>query len=262
MTPMLAAKAAERRLSVRLARDAVDVAAVQRLRWQVFMDEMGAAGEAEIQLDQDRFDGLCDHLLVTDRDGETGAETVVGTYRLLRGKVARRHGGFYSASEFDLSRLQRHAKGCGDLLELGRSCVLPEYRTSHTIALLWRGIAEYLSLHSIGAMFGCASFHGTDPAEHAASLSYLAHNRLAPVEQRPSVRPGCGIPLERLNPDAYDHRMALFGLPPLIKGYVRAGALFGDGAYIDHAFGTIDVCVVLPLERLSGRYANRFNVAA
>lgn len=248
---------------MRFASSAADIAAVQHLRWQVFMAEMGAAGDgAAGQLDCDAFDALCDHLLVSDVDAETGAEKVVGTYRLLRGKVARRHGGFYSAREFDLTRLKRHARGSGDLLELGRSCVLPAYRTSHTISLLWRGIAEYLSLHTIGAMFGCASFHGTDPDEHAASLSYLAHHCLAPADQRPGVLSGCGIALERLAVGTYDERAALFGLPPLIKGYLRAGARFGDGAYVDHEFRTIDVCVVLPIERLSGRYANRFNVAA
>lgn len=253
----------ERRLSVRLARDAGDLAAVQHLRWQVFMGELGAASDGALgQLDRDPFDELCDHLLVSDLDVATGAETVVGTYRLLRGKVARRHGGFYSAREFDVTRLKRHARGSGDLLELGRSCVLPAYRTSHTISLLWRGIAEYLSLHTIGAMFGCASFHGTDADAHAASLSYLAHHCLAPADQRPGVLAGCGIALERLEPGAYDERAALFGLPPLIKGYLRAGARFGDGAFVDHEFRTIDVCVVLPIERLAGRYASRFNVAA
>lgn len=263
MSAAVAPRGAERRLSVRFARDAADLAAVQHLRWQVFMGELGAARDGALgQLDRDPFDELCDHLLVSDLDVATGAETVVGTYRLLRGKVARRQGGFYSAREFDLTRLKRHARGSGDLLELGRSCVLPAYRTSHTISLLWRGIAEYLSLHTIGAMFGCASFHGTDPDAHAASLSYLAHHCLAPVDQRPGVLSGCGIALERLALGAYDERAALFGLPPLIKGYLRAGARFGDGAFVDHEFRTIDVCVVLPIERLSGRYASRFNVAA
>ncbi|HEY6869843.1 MAG TPA: GNAT family N-acyltransferase [Novosphingobium sp.] len=263
MSAASAAQSPERRLSVRLARHAEDLAAVQHLRWQVFMGELGAASDGALgQLDRDPFDDLCDHLLVSDLDPTSGAETVVGTYRLLRGKVARRHGGFYSAREFDLTRLKRHAKRSGDLLELGRSCVLPAYRTSHTISLLWRGIAEYLSLHTIGAMFGCASFHGTDPDEHAASLSYLAHHCLAPTDQRPGVLSGRGIALERLQPGAYDERAALFGLPPLIKGYLRAGARFGDGAFVDHEFRTIDVCVVLPIERLAGRYASRFNVAA
>jgi len=263
MNPAPVSHVAERRLSVRFARDAADLAAVQHLRWQVFMAELGAASDDRAgQIDRDPFDELCDHLLVSDVDADAGAEKVVGTYRLLRGRVARRHGGFYSAREFDLTRLKRHVRGSGDLLELGRSCVLPAYRTSQTISLLWRGIAEYLSLHTIGAMFGCASFHGTDPDQHAASLSYLAHYCLAPADQRPGVLAGCGITLERLEPGTYDERAAMFGLPPLIKGYLRAGARFGDGAYIDHEFRTIDVCVLLPIERLAGRYANRFNVAA
>lgn len=253
---------AARRLAVRLAETATDLAAVQRLRWRVFVEELGARAEDEHGLDRDRFDEVCDHLLVTATDPLTGTAEVVGTYRLLRGSVAERHGGFYSAGEFDLSRLQADAAGAGELLELGRSCVLPPYRTSATISLLWRGISHYLARHDIAAMFGCASFAGTDPAEHAASLSYLAHHHRAAPEQCPSILPGVGIPLEQLAPGTYDQRGALLGLPPLIKGYLRAGAGFGDGAYIDHAFRTIDVCVVLPIKRLNSRYASRFNVAA
>lgn len=262
-----------RQLAVRLAADAADLAAVQRLRWEVFVEEMGAAPSidaapidlAPVDLGRrecDPFDSLCDHLLVTDESPETGEPRVVGTYRLLRESVARAHGGFYSASEFELDRLVHHAAGMGELLELGRSCVLPGYRTSQTISLLWRGISQYLARHRIGAMFGCASFAGTDPAEHAASLSYLAHRHLAPAELRPRVLGGRGIPLEQLAPGGYDERRALLGLPPLIKGYLRAGALFGEGAFVDFAFGTIDVCVVLAVDQVSERYASRFNVAA
>lgn len=265
---MTDARAAPRQLTVRLAGCAADLAGVQHLRWQVFMAERGhGAADDRGELDRDPFDDLCDHLLVTDEDPVSGAPAVVGTYRLLRESVAMRHGGFYSAREFDLSRLVRHARGLdqggsAELLELGRSCVLPAYRTSQTISLLWRGISRYLADHAIAGMFGCASFAGTDPAAHAASLSYLAHRCLAPAEQRPGVLPGLGIALEQLPPGTYDERRALFGLPPLIKGYLRAGALFGDGAFIDHDFGTIDVCVVLPTDKVSERYASRFNVAA
>lgn len=254
------------RLAVRLARNGTDLAAVQHLRWQVFVEEMGATispDDAATGLERDPYDAICDHLLVTDEDPLTGECRVVGTYRLLRESVAGRHRGFYSAGEFDLGPLLRHARGApGELLELGRSCVLPAYRTSQTISLLWRGISQYLSRHSIACLFGCASFAGTDPAIHAASLSYLAHHCLAPADQRPKLLPGRGVDLARLEPGAYDERRALLGLPPLIKGYLRAGATFGEGACIDHEFGTIDVCVVLPVERMTNRYASRFNVAA
>lgn len=252
------------RLSVRLARNSRELAAIQRLRWQVFVEEMGAAvDDAAAGFERDPYDAWCDHLLVTDCDPLTGEEQVVGTYRLLRESVARRHHGFYSAGEFDLGPLVRHSReGVGELLELGRSCVLPPYRTSQTISLLWRGISQYLAEHRITCMFGCASFAGTDPQVHAASLSYLAHHYLAPAEQRPSLLPGKGVPLAQREPGTYDERRALLGLPPLIKGYLRAGARFGEGAFVDHAFRTIDVCVILPVDRMSNRYASRFHVAA
>ena len=252
-----------RRLSIRLARGVDDLAAVQRLRWLVFFAEMGADSlpTASEQSDRDAYDDLCDHLLVID-EGRADEPRVVGTYRLLRESVARRHTGFYSAGEFDLGPLVAAGDACGELLELGRSCVLPAYRTSATISLLWRGIADYIARHRIRMMFGCASFGGTDPDAHAAALSLLHHNHRAPPELRPVVRPGCGVPMERLPRGSYDERRALLELPPLVKGYLRAGAKFGDGAFIDHAFNTVDVCVVMPVEAISGRYAARFSVAA
>jgi putative hemolysin len=131
--------------------------------------------------------------------------------------------------------------------------VLPAYRTSATIQLLWRGIADYIGQHSIGALFGCASFPGIDPDAHAEALSCLAHHHLAPAECRPVVKDG--VALERLPRGSYDERRALFLLPPLVKGYMRVGAQFGDGAYIDHAFNTVDVCVLMPVEAIAGRYA-------
>lgn len=259
----MSAMLADQRLTIRLARNSADLAAVQRLRWEVFVDEMGASPlDPATGLEGDPFDDLCDHLLVTDEDPDSGERRVVGTYRLLRESVAVRNGGFYSSNEFDLSPLVSHCRGMGELLELGRSCVLPAYRTSQTISLLWRGISEYLSRHRIAAMLGCASFAGTDPASHAAGLSYLAHNHLAAADLRPRLLPGMGVPLEQLERGTYDERRALMGLPPLIKGYLRAGATFGDGAFIDASFRTIDVCVILPVKDLSSRYASRFNVAA
>jgi len=259
----------QRRLTVRLAHDASDLLAVQKLRWQVFFEEMGAQAETLLRdLDADPYDALCDHLLVIDEDqpGTVLAQgQVVGTYRLLRESVARAADGFYSAGEFDLAPLiGGDNRVAGELLELGRSCVLPAWRTSATISLLWRGIADYIARHQIGLMFGCASFAGIDPDAHAEALSFLAHNFLAAPEQRPSVRPNArsAAALERLARGTYDERRAMLCLPPLIKGYLRCGARFGDGAYIDHAFNTVDVCVVLPVEQISQRYATRFSAAA
>ena len=256
----------QRRLSLRLVQDERELNAVQRLRWRVFYAEMGAEAGAEAasprpeHLDADVYDPLCDHLLVIDEDAPAG-EQVVGTYRLLRESVARRSFGFYSAGEFDLAPLAQ-PRGAGELLELGRSCVLPPYRTSGTISLLWRGIADYIARHDIALMFGCASFAGTDVEAHARALSYLYHAHLAPADQRPTVLPGKGVAMDRLAAGSYDERRALMELPPLVKGYLRVGARLGDGAYVDHAFNTIDVCVVMPVEAIAGRYAARFSAAA
>jgi putative hemolysin len=188
-----------RRLAVRLARDAADLAAVQHLRWQVFFDEMGARAQGLLdQLDADPYDALCDHLLVIDEDqpGTLVADgAVVGTYRLLRESIARAAQGFYSAGEFDLAPLMAgEGRVGGELLELGRSCVLPAFRTSATISLLWRGIADYIAAHDIGLMFGCASFPGIDPDAHAPALSLLAHTCLAPAAQRRRCAPTPAAP--------------------------------------------------------------------
>lgn len=251
-------------LSIRLAEGSDDITAVQRLRWRVFHEEMGAQGASGLSthLDADIYDPLCDHLLVIHA-GPDGKQEVVGTYRLLRESVAKASFGFYSSGEFDISMLVTGpARPTGDLLELGRSCVLAPWRTSATIQLLWRGIADYIGQHGIGLMFGCASFPGTDPDAHAEALSLLAHRHLAPGPLRPLVRADRGVALERLAEGSYDPRRALLALPPLVKGYLRAGACFGEGAFIDHEFNTVDVCVVMPVEGISGRYAARFASAA
>jgi putative hemolysin len=250
-----------RALSVRLASSDADIAAAQTLRWQVFCQEQGAIVDGAAGcLDVDPFDAVCDHLLV--EDSGTGAPVVVGTYRLLRESVARRHSGFYSAGEYHLDGLSGFPEPYSELLELGRSCVAPAYRDAGTIQLLWRGIASYLELHRISLMFGCASFHGTDPADHADTLSYLYHNHLAPPHLRASALPERHVEMGRLPIGGYDARQAMRKLPPLIKGYLRVGAMVGDGAVIDAPFNTVDVFMVMPVSAISARHLGRFGAAA
>lgn len=254
----------EPRLTVALATTADQVREAQALRYRVFFEEMGAPATAAARLrrlDIDPFDAICDHLLVIDGTARAG-ERIVGTYRLLREEVADACDGFYSSGEFDLTPLKGHARaGGGQLLELGRSCVAPAYRTAGTIALLWRGIAEYLGRHRIGHMFGCASFHGTDPAAHAATIAYLHAHHLAPPHLR--VSPVADGPWLRDWADApYDADAALRALPPLIRGYLRVGAVIGDGLYIDHAFNTVDLFVAMPVEAIASRYRGRFGAPA
>lgn len=250
------------RLEVRLARDGAELTAAQRLRYRVFYDEMGAAPTAEMaaeKRDFDHFDSLCDHLLVFDHGiDEGGAPAVVGTYRLLREEVARVHGGFYSASEFDLSFLEKNRRPDDNFLELGRSCVAPEYRTNAVIQMLWRAIAGYIIEHKISMMFGCGSLPGTDPDALAVSLSYLHHYHLAPPERRVRALDGRFVAMDRLPKEAINQRDALRTLPPLIKGYLRLGGYVGDGAVIDQEFKTVDCFIMVPCDTLTERYMARY----
>lgn len=246
-----------RQLSVRLASSDADIIAAQRLRWQVFYQERGAQACDGSGLDIDPYDSVCDHLLV--EDSASGKPRVVGTYRLLRQNIAEARNGFYSSGEYDLTPI---AASDGSLLELGRSCVAPDYRDAGTIQLLWRGIAAYLKQHRIGTMFGCASFHGTDPTEYADTLSYLWHNHLAPPNLRARALHKRYVEMARLPLGGYDPRQAMRKLPPLIKAYLRVGAQVGDGAVIDHQFNTVDVFIVMPVATISDRYFDRFGAAA
>jgi putative hemolysin len=240
-----AARPAGRRLSVGLAATPGEVAEAQQLRHRVFAGEMGARLAAgEPGLDRDRFDDFCDHLLV--RDDATGE--VLGTYRLLSPEGARRAGGLYSEGEFDLARLAPLRDG---LVEAGRSCVHPEHRGGAVIALLWSGIADYMRAGGHRFLAGCASVSLADGGRAAAGVyRSLAATHAAPAQWR--VFPRLPLPLDALDP-APEAR-----LPPLVKGYARAGAsVCGEPAW-DPDFNTADLFMLLPLERLDPRYASRF----
>jgi len=247
-------------LQVRIARSAEDVLAAQALRYRVFYEEMAAQPTEQMRTlgrDFDSFDAYCDILLVEDPARAPG-DRVVGTYRLLRQEVAARTGGFYSSGEYDLGPLLPRFTERRRGLELGRSCVHRDYRSNATIQLLWRGIASYVAAHRIGWMFGCASLPGTDPEALAAPLSFLHHNFLAPPDVRVRALPERYVAMDRLPAAATRERRVLHALPPLIKGYLRLGGYVGDGAVVDHQFGTVDVFILLPVERIGARYLNHF----
>ncbi len=245
---------------IRLATSANELDAAQALRYRVFYDEMGAHPLPEMaatQRDFDHYDAACDHLIVVDqhRPHET---QVVGTYRIMRREHARAAGGFYSASEYDISRL---ANFPGAVMELGRSCVDAAYRDRATLNLLWRGIAEYLNIHEVDLMFGCASLPGTDPEKLKMQLSYLYHYHLAPESLRTRALPDRYTNMNLLPKEAIDPKRVLASLPPLLKGYLRVGAFVGDGAVIDHQFNTTDVCIIVKTEMIAGRYTRHFDLA-
>jgi L-ornithine Nalpha-acyltransferase len=251
-------------LELRLATKKSEIRKAQRLRYKVFFEEGGAAADAAAALihrDICRFDKVCDHLLVIDhaarnRFGKIKPK-VVGAYRLLRQEVAQRHFGFYSAQEFDIGpMLAKHPNS--NFLELGRSCVLADYRGKKTIEMLWRGIWAYVKHHRIDAMIGCASLEGTDPEKLAAQLSFLHHHAMAGPEWVVSPLPQRFVAMNRFRVDQVDARRALAALPPLVKGYMRVGARFGAGAVVDRQFGVTDVFVVMPINEIEGRYIEYF----
>ncbi|HUJ46094.1 MAG TPA: GNAT family N-acyltransferase [Rhizomicrobium sp.] len=258
--PVLATAGA---LEVRLAETDGEVEQAQRLRYRVFYEEMTAIPSPEMRearRDFDQFDQFCDHMLVVDRSvhDEDGQPAVVGTYRLMRDVDAARAGGFYTSSEYDIASMLAGMKG-KSLVELGRSCILREYRAKpSTMQLLWRGVMVYSIRFSIDLMFGCASLSGTDPKALALQLSYLHHFHRMPQTLRVKARPELYVEMNMMPQDAIDPKKALHALPPLIKGYLRAGASIGDGAVIDRQFDTTDVFIYFPLSGIDPRYRNRF----
>lgn len=231
-------------LTVRLACDDSDLRAAQRLRYRVFVHEMGGDGplvDHDAGLECDALDPFFDHMLLIDqtRDPSDGTH-VVGAYRLLPDERLAQTGHFYCDSEFDLTPLRNSGR---KLLELGRSCVDPAYRGGPGMLLMWQALAGYVADHNIDILFGAASFRGTDAQALAQPLSLLHYRHLAPEGLR--VRSRVMQPMDLLTEAQLDPRAATTALPPLIRAYLRLGGVVGEGAFVDHAFQTTDICLIL-----------------
>lgn len=240
---------------VRLATDAADLMAAQRLRYRVFVQELGADGplvDHEAGLECDEFDPLFDHLILVDRriPAETGNH-VVGAYRLLPSDRVGATGRFYSETEYDLTPLRASGRR---LVELGRSCVHPDHRGGTGMFHLWNALAEYVLDRGIEILFGVASFHGTDVAALAPQLSWLHHHHLAPPDMRVVARPPGRVAMDLIPAEQLDRKDALAAMPALIRAYLRLGGCVGDGAFIDRPFNTTDVCLVMDTGRMSAKH--------
>ena len=247
---------------VRLAETPAEVDAAQALRYRIFYEEMSATPTPEMaamKRDFDSFDEVCDHLLVIDRRRGEGPEGIVGTYRLIRRPAAARHGSFYSAAEYDIAPMIDYP---GEVLELGRSCIAKDARNTATMQMLWRGIALYAFHYDIKVMFGCASFPGTDPQQHATALSYLYHHHLAPPEIRVRALPERYVKMDLIEAGSYEPRRAMARVPPLIKGYLRLGGYVGDGAVIDWQFNSTDVFIIVKTELVTEKYIRHYERGA
>ena len=242
-------------LRVFLADNEQDVIASQQLRYRVFVEEMKANATPQMHAEKrdfDEFDDICDHLLVKDVE----KNIVVGSYRLLRRSKLPAGRKFYTETEYDISKMLGYFKG--EVMELGRSCVDKDYRTRSSMQLLWRALGEYSDKHEVELMFGCASFHGSDHKQHAEQLSCLYDYYLAPEEFRPRALEKLYTNMNIIPKDTYDAKRVLATMPPLVKGYLRLGAYIGDGAFEDKNYNTTDVCIVLQMERVTGKYHDRY----
>ncbi len=242
----------DRNFELRLARSADDLVAAQRLRYRVFVRELGATGptvDHENRLETDGFDTFYDHLVLVDRRRDPAArQHIVGVYRLMRGDVAAANRGFYTSNEYDLSPLLNSGR---QLLELGRSCVHPDVRGGVAMYILWNGLADYCLEYGVEILFGVASFNGINPAPILQSLSMLHHQHLAPPELRVTSRETRPDSFALIAADSIDRRVAMAQTPPLIKAYLRLGGKVGEGVFIDHDFNTVDVCLMMDTDLMS-----------
>ena len=221
-----------------------DLRAAQRLRYDVFVVELGGVGplvDHEARLERDEFDPYADHILLLDKARAEG-DQVVGVYRVMTAQMAQSAGRFYCAEEYDLSPFLQSGKR---LLELGRSCLHPDYRGGPGMMHLWSTLAAYVDAHQIDILFGVASFHGTDVAKLSGALSLLHHRHLAPKALRVKAIGQTALSMDMIRPEALDRVAAVKQLPALIKAYLRLGATVGEGAFVDHAFNTVDICIIL-----------------
>ena len=242
-------------LSVRLARDARELQAAQRLRYEIFVEELGASvcpADHAARLERDAFDPYFDHLLLIDSRRDPAAlQDVVGVYRLMPPEGFARAGQYYSDGEFDLSVLTGSGRR---LLELGRSCVHRDMRGGAGMFLLWNALADYVLERGIEVMFGAASFHGTDALALAKPLSLLYHFHRAPEGLRVVARPEQRQDMNLMPMERVDKAAAMALVPPLIKAYLRLGGYVSDGAWIDREFNTTDVCLVMDTVRMSAKH--------
>ncbi len=250
-------------LVTRIAKTERDLRAAERLRYTVFVEELGGDGplvDHDNRFERDRFDPHFEHIVLVDtRRDDQSLDHVVGVYRVLTNEGATAAGQFYSEDEYDLDALKTSGRR---LLELGRSCLHPDYRGGTAMYQLWTALSDYVRGNDIDILFGVASFHGTDIEAIAPSLSLLHHNHLAPVDVRVRAKPDVFQTMDLMPADAIDRKSAMRGVPSLIKAYLRLGGVVGEGAFVDHAFNTIDVCLLLDTTRLSARAVANYRQGA
>lgn len=246
---------------VRLTRNKEERRQVRQLRYDVFVEEEGASATEEqkqLREEYDSYDRFAEYMAVF-HNGK-----VVGTYRIIDRNAAEKMGGFYTESEFNISKIK---KSPANIAEMSRACVAKEYRDNALVMrMLWAGLGEYIVRRKILILFGVASWVGKKPVESAQAISYLYYNHLSPLSLRATVvpekfAPGVNPKLSRMNilPREFVYEEdAKRQMTPLIKGYLRLGATFGKGVFLDAPFNTYDVFVMLQTKNIDATYQKHF----
>lgn len=240
----------------RLAQTPQEARAAERLRYEVFVAELGADGplvDHTARREIDRFDAVSDQLILIDH-ARPSDDQVVGVYRLLDRGQAAQAGQFYSEDEFDLDVLKTSGR---TVLELGRTCLHRDYRGGAGMFHIWQALAAEIQSRRAEVLFGVASFHGTDLEALAAPLTLLMRDHLAPASLRVTTKGTDKVP----KVDKIDKIAALKQVPSLIKAYLRLGGRVGQGVYVDHAFNTTDVCLVLDTATMTARQRSIYGSA-
>ncbi|MDL2296005.1 GNAT family N-acetyltransferase [Lachnospiraceae bacterium OttesenSCG-928-E19] len=246
---------------VRLTRTKEERRQVRQLRYDVFVEEEGASATEEqkqLREEYDSYDRFADYMAVF-HEGK-----IVGTYRIIDREGAEKMDGFYTETEYNISKIK---KVQGNIAEMSRACVAREYRDNGLVMrLLWMGLSEYIAKNKIIILFGVASWVGKNPVASAQAISYLYYNHLSPMGLRATVETdnfaeGVNPKLARMNilpREFVDEEMARREMTPLVKGYLRLGATFGKGVFIDAPFNSYDVFVMMQTKKIAAAYQKHF----
>ena len=247
-------------LIIKLAETSAEIKKAQSLRYSVFYKEKNAKADLPkkiLRRDFDKVDRFADHLIVIDKNISSLQNNIIGTYRLIRGDLANQYGGFYTSTEFDLSNIFQTYKN-NQILELGRSCIHKKYRNGATVNLLWKAIANYVSIYDIKILLGCASFPGTNVMNFSDELAYLKRNHLLQSELSVKSLDVNIYPIKNsINKNVSDLKLFI-KLPPLIKGYLRVGGKVSESYFVDYDFNTIDLCLVVQTNDINNKYKKKF----
>lgn len=238
-------------IRIKLAKTVEEKTQAYKLRYRSLILDYDKDKVSVDGLDKDEYDDACDHLIAID----INTQEIVGTYRLIRKEHVAKTGMFLTEKEFNIDNIKGKDY---DILEIGRAVVKEEYRNGMVIGLLWKAVIRYALAVKVRFLFGTASFHGTDPNLYKHSFSCLHYNHLSNPEIRTFARANSRCNLDLLLEKDTDLTIAKKEMPPLVKGYLNIWATIGEGAYIDIFFKSIDVLILLEIDKINPRYLKRY----